>query len=219
MLLVNKMDKIVIFDWGGVIENHKDPEYGWHALTANIIKRLSNGRNDTIKTWSRLVLDNQEIPVCAINDTDLLNKWIDYIALKNGFDNNKDEFLKVYKEEYSKILYYKDVVDYLHSLRGRVKVGILSNLVMLDKERLDSQVDFNYIDCLFLSFELGMVKPNESIYKKVEELLNMSADKILFIDDRSENVEAAKKCGWNVLQAIGEDLDLIKETVERFLEK
>ena len=98
-------------------------------------------------------------------------------------------------------------------------VGILSNLLMVDKERLDEQVDFKYIDKLFLSFELGMVKPNLEIYKKVEELSGINASDILFIDDRIENIRAAALCGWHVLQATGEDLELIKNTVNDFIEK
>ena len=40
-------------------------------------------------------------------------------------------FYKVYFEEYNRITYYKDVVDYIHSLKGRCLIGILSNLLML----------------------------------------------------------------------------------------
>jgi len=213
------MNKIVIFDWGGVIENHNDPDRGWHALTSNIIKRLSNGKNDFVKVWSRFIYNDKEIPICAVKDKDLLNKWIDYVALKNGFDNNKEDFFRVYEEEYSKIMYYKDMVELIHSLHGQVMVGILSNLIMLDKDRLNKQVDFNYIDKLFLSFELEMVKPNDNIYTKVEELLGFGGDKILFIDDRADNIEAARKKGWQVLQATGEDYLLIKNEIMKFLEK
>jgi len=213
------MDKIIIFDWGGVIENHNDPERGWHALTANIVKRLSNGENSTVRNWSKFIDDGKEIPICTVSDRKLLDKWIDFIAISNGFDNDKEKFLKVYYEEYSKILYYKNVVDLIHNLHGKVKIGILSNLIMLDKNRLNSQVDFNFVDELFLSFELGMVKPNNEIYEKVEELLGCDGEKILFIDDREENVLAAKNRGWNVLQATGEDYLLIKETINKFIEK
>jgi len=213
------MTKLVIFDWGGVIENHTDPDYGWNALTKNIIKRLSDNRSTELKVWSTFEKDGETVPICSVNNKEDFYKWIDYVALKNGFDNDKAKFFKVYHEEYKKIYYYKGVVNYIHSLRGKCLVGILSNLLMVDKERLDEQVDFKYIDKLFLSFELGMVKPNLEIYKKVEELSGINASDILFIDDRIENIRAAALCGWHVLQATGEDLELIKNTVNDFIEK
>ena len=212
------MNKIVIFDWGGVIENHNDPEYGWYALTRNIIRRLANDNSREIQAWgSYLNDDNKMVNICSVGNSIEFNKWIDYIANENGFDNDKEKFFNVYHEEYSKIYYYKDVVDYMHSLKGRCLVGILSNLVMVDKERLNKQVDFNYIDKLFLSFELGLVKPNDDIYAKVEELSGIDPSNILFIDDREDNVMGAKNRGWNVLRATGEDLELIKKTIEDFI--
>ena len=39
----------------------------------------------------------------------------------------------------------------------------------------------------------------------------------MLIDDTKENIETAKRLGWNTCQATGNDLDLIKETVNSFI--
>lgn len=211
--------KAVIFDWGGVIENTSDSENGWYKLTSNIISRLTNGKINELRSWATFSLDDKKVNICSINDMGSLSKWVEYLEEEYGFKTTIDEFISIYKEEYDKNLYYKDVVDYIHSLKGKCRVGILSNLVMLDKDRLNKQVDFSYIDDLFLSFEVGLIKPNEGIYERVEESLKIPSKDILFIDDRKDNVDAALNRGWNALQATGEDLEKIKEVVNNFIER
>lgn len=74
--------------------------------------------------------------------------------------------------------------------------------------------DFDYV---FLSFEMGLRKPNDDIYLKVQEELKVDPENILLIDDTKENIETAKRLDWNMCQATGNDLDLIKETVNNFI--
>ena len=40
---------------------------------------------------------------------------------------------------------------------------------------------------------------------------------ILFIDDSKDNIEVAKKIGWNTLLCTGLDLDTIKEECLKFI--
>jgi putative hydrolase of the HAD superfamily len=49
----------------------------------------------------------------------------------------------------------------------------------------------------FLSHELQCAKPNHLIYEKVRHLLDVPASSLLFFDDKIENVEGARACGWN----------------------
>lgn len=118
-----------------------------------------------------------------------------------------------------KVDYYKEVVEYAHSLKDKCKIGILSNLSYLDKERIDRQVNLNMFDYVWLSFDLKCRKPDEIIYEKVEVDLKCENKNILFIDDTLVNIEIAKKRGWNTCHASGYELDKIKESVEAFLNK
>ena len=67
------MNKIVIFDWGGVIENHNDPNYGWHALTRNIIRRLSNDNSKEIKIWNTLTATGEDLDLIKKTIEEFLN--------------------------------------------------------------------------------------------------------------------------------------------------
>lgn len=39
----------------------------------------------------------------------------------------------------------------------------------------------------------------------------------MFVDDKSRNLDAAQKLGWNVCHATGVELDKIKASIEAFL--
>lgn len=118
-----------------------------------------------------------------------------------------------------KVDFYKEVVEFIHSLKDKCYIGILSNLGYLDKKRINYQVDLNKFDYTWLSFELECRKPNPKIYEMVENECHLNSNHILLIDDTKENIEIAKKRGWNTCQAFGYELDKIKEFVLEFLEK
>ena len=118
---------------------------------------------------------------------------------------------------FNKIEYYKDVRDYEVSLKNRCYIGVLSNLMIIDKKRIDKQLGLDNYDYLFLSFEYGMKKPDMEFYEAIQESLPFNKEDILFIDDKERNVEAAKKFGWNAYVLTGLQLDKIKEVCEEFL--
>jgi putative hydrolase of the HAD superfamily len=51
-------------------------------------------------------------------------------------------------------------------------------------------------DSIHYSAALGYSKPNHDFYRAVESASRLSPDAIFFIDDKVENVAAAKQCGW-----------------------
>ena len=42
-----RADKIVIFDWGGVIESHRDGEYCLNTAITNLIKHFNNNVDES----------------------------------------------------------------------------------------------------------------------------------------------------------------------------
>ena len=123
---------------------------------------------------------------------------------------------KIYIEEFSKVSYYKDVVSYAHSLKNKCKIGILSDLTIFDKSRIDMQYELKQFDYVYLSFELGMRKDSTNIYEYVTDDLNINPKYILFIDDDINNIKRAKSCWWNICLARGVNDKIIK-SVDKFL--
>ena len=58
-------------------------------------------------------------------------------------------------------------------------------------------------DKLILSHEVGAVKPEEKIYKAVEEFTLEKSETHIFIDDILDYVNAAKTLGWDGIQFVG----------------
>lgn len=50
---------------------------------------------------------------------------------------------------------------------------------------------------IFTSYQIGHLKPKVEFYRHIELKLNLRPDQLLLVDDTEENVESAKKCGWN----------------------
>ncbi len=77
-----------------------------------------------------------------------------------------------------------------------VKTAVLSNMhvdmVHHAKANFDWLADF---DCLTLSSELHMVKPEPKIYRHSLECLGVAPEEALFLDDRESNVRGAQAVG------------------------
>lgn len=60
-------------------------------------------------------------------------------------------------------------------------------------------------DHAFLSFELGMVKPDPEIFEHVVAALGVPASDVLFLDDNQLNVDAAMRVGLTAARVRGVD--------------
>ncbi len=211
------MEKIVIFDWGGVIESHRVGEYNIRTAVVDLMKKYSCKleEQEIIDIYSKC--DNLKYNMSIYSNPMLIEEWFEGVKIKLGLDCNLNEFINSYYNDFKKVYYYKDVVNYAHSLKGKCKIGIFSNLMMIDEKRINEQVNLEKFDFVFLSFKIGHRKPEEKAYEIVEKTTKIKPKNILFIDDVKENIEVAKLRGWQTCNAFGYELDKIKETVDSFL--
>ena len=106
-------------------------------------------------------------------------------------------------------------LEFLEDLTSKYKLFLLSNTDFTHieevKRKVGSEFHNRFINCfekVYYSFEMGMRKPDESIYKFVIEKHQLNPNKTLFVDDKKENTVAAKNTGlqvWN-LQVGKEDV-------------
>ncbi len=89
-------------------------------------------------------------------------------------------------------------------VRESVPVACLSNTNVLHWEsHFKKFLAILELDFTFLSFELGMVKPDREIFEEVSSRLPVSRDKVLFLDDNTLNVEAATASGLTARRTQG----------------
>lgn len=204
--------KLILFDWGNIVESHTTGYTCYNAFN-DLFKACGYSGNDNIFT------SLGKYNLSCIPTVDDFKNVYNQIAGEYNFNTTFDEFIKLYKDIFDRIDYYKDVAEYEKSLRDKCYIGIFTNLTIFDKERLNKQVDLSKYDYAFLSFEMNLKKPNSEIYEKVIEKTSFNPKDILFIDDRQDNIDMAKEFDWNTLKATGLELERIKECCERFIKE
>lgn len=204
--------KLILFDWGNIVEAH---------ITGYTCKKAWNdlfrecGYTGNEEAW-RLI---GKYKLCSIKNKEEFEKAFELMKEEFCFNKTFKEFIDAYKKIFENISYYKGVAEYEVALKDRCYIGILSNLTILDKDRLDKQVGLSNYDYVFLSFEMGLEKPNMDIFEEVQRQIPFTPNEVLFIDDKEKNVDSGSKMGWNTLQATGLEFDKIKEKCEEFLNK
>ena len=161
---------------------------------------------------------------------DKFNNSAESIKVHKGEISTKEffEYLKRYMndnitlEEFKNIYvnnneFFNDTIETIKKLKNLgYKVYLLSNLKEIDYEKFIKHFDVSIFDEMFLSFKLGMLKPNDDIYQHVINKLNTKPENIYFFDDNKENVEGAIKNGINAYQVTGET---VKKVVKEILNK
>jgi HAD superfamily hydrolase (TIGR01509 family) len=83
-------------------------------------------------------------------------------------------------------------------LSERYRVYLLSNIGDLHWAHLGREYDLHRIGHGALpSFVAGVMKPHEGIYVEAERRFALTPGETVFIDDRVENIEAARRRGWH----------------------
>lgn len=94
--------------------------------------------------------------------------------------------------------------ELVSALRRSVTTGCLSNTNAVHWELHFSQwAIVDAFDFRFLSFELGMVKPDRELFDRVAAHLSVSKGRVLFLDDNTLNIEGAADAGFIALQVRG----------------
>lgn len=87
-------------------------------------------------------------------------------------------------------------VSTLEKLKKKYNLYLLSNTNPLHFKYVKQKYNFApYFDEFFLSYQLGCMKPDPKIYKKVIDLTGYKPYQLIFIDDHAKNVRAAESAG------------------------
>lgn len=174
----------VILDIGGVLE--LTPQTGWvqrweerlqlplgmvHERMDDVWHAGSLGgiteREVHEQVAARLGLDEPQV---AAFMTDL---WAEYLGMPNV-----------------------DLIAYVRGLRGRCRLGILSNSFVGARARETSLYHFDdLVEEIVYSHEIGIAKPDPRAFEAACSGLNVLPENCLFIDDVAVNVAAAEAVG------------------------
>lgn len=99
------------------------------------------------------------------------------------------------------------------ALRQRYKVYVLSNINDILWQTCVRQINSagrsvdECFDGVFLSYEMGVAKPDEAIYRQMLAETGMNPAETLYFDDRRDNVEAGQRLGFVASQVVTNQLE------------
>lgn len=186
--------EVVLFDVGGVLLTN-----GWdHKERAKVIEHFSL---DRAAFESRHEQPNDAWERDSITVGDYLNATVFYEP--RSF--TPEDFIAVMKSQSipipsTGIPVLKDV-----AASGKYLVGTLNNESReLHAYRMEKYGLNPYLDLQLCSAYVGMRKPDANIYRRAIDIVGRPASRILFIDDRAGNAEAARSAGMTAVQFLGE---------------
>jgi HAD superfamily hydrolase (TIGR01509 family) len=101
---------------------------------------------------------------------------------------------------------YPGAVELVATVRDAVHVGCLSNTNAFQWDtHFEGAPIVEAFELRFLSFELGMVKPDHEIFEAVASRLPVAPEQVLFLDDNAANVAGAEAIGFAARHVRGVD--------------
>ncbi len=191
----------IVFDVGGVIVRTKDTSKRRaleqkHGLPKNSVEKL--------------VFHSKLAQESTIGKVDPQEIWQD---IANKLDLNQKERQNFIQDFWAGDQLDWDLVNYLKECRPKYKTALLSNAWKDARQALAEQyhiIEGQTVDQIIISSEQGVAKPDEKIYGILREKLNCEFQKILFIDDFVENIQAANDLGIQTIHYQPE-MDLINK--------
>ena len=98
-------------------------------------------------------------------------------------------------------------------LRKMYKVVALSNTVDIHARYNEERGLFRHFDQVYISHKIGVIKPDPRAFQFVIDDLHVLPSECLFIDDKEENIVAARTFGMQTYHFID------TKTFETFLQK
>lgn len=178
--------KAVIFDLGNVLVD-LDPRISAEKLAGSANKRVEDiysifSESELIKLFEEGKISPEEF----------------YSRVKEilGFQAGIEKFKEMWNEVFLLNPGNRKVYDLIRQLRPNYTTALLSNTNLPHFEYLKAAFPvFDHFHHIFLSYEMGLVKPDPRIYRKALDVLNVDPAEVFYTDDRPDLIAAAAGMG------------------------
>lgn len=178
----------IIWDLGGVLVRTED--YGSRLALAT---RLGQDR----LALEDLVFGGDSGHAAQSGRVALAEHWLN-VMRQVGL--TQDDLLAFQAEFFGGDVVDYALIDYIRSLRGRYKIGLLSNAFSDLRQLIAERWKFpDVFDDLVISAEVGMMKPDPRIYALAVARLGSTPEGTVFIDDFTRNTTAAQDAGLHAI--------------------
>ncbi|MFJ6392632.1 HAD family hydrolase [Streptomyces sp. NPDC091972] len=179
--------RILLFDLFGVIARHQRPG----ALEKMAARCGTSADAFTAAYWTHRPPYDAGRHTASAYWTDVLH------ALSRRADADTIEELRLTDiESWSRV--DDRMVTYVRGLRERARVALLSNIPADHADAfLAAQPWLHDLDHLALSARIGAAKPDPAAFRHCVVALRAAPADFLFVDDREENIRAARAAGMD----------------------
>ena len=191
------MINTIIFDFGDIFINLN------HQKAVTEFQKLG------LETWHEdLKVKNSLFEIGKISENQFLESFQNYLP---------NASLSAIRAAWNSIIgdFPESRLEFLQILSQKYRLFLLSNTDAIHIQHFEETVGLSFLadfykcfEQVYFSFEIGMRKPDEAIFKHLIQNHNLSEKRTLFVDDKKENTDAAEKLGlhvWN-LQVGAEDV-------------
>ncbi|HFI0631647.1 TPA: HAD family hydrolase [Streptococcus suis] len=98
---------------------------------------------------------------------------------------------------------YPETIEVLEKLSQNYRLGIIANQSSSIREQLKAWGISSYFQLIILSEEVGLSKPDSTIFKLALQKANISADRVVYVGDRYDNdIQPAKSLGMHTVRIL-----------------
>ncbi len=178
------MIRAVIFDFGNVLCTFDNNIF---------LGKLSRNCGKTIEELRKIIYVKSNAAKKIETSEITEEQFFETVTKICGLTMSKEEFYIAFTHIFTEIPGTYEIVK---KLKKNYKLAVMSNTTKQDFEyNLKPLEVFPLFDAVTLSFKVGVMKPDERIYRDTLEKLNLKPDECVYIDDRKDFAGKATKLG------------------------
>ena len=173
----------VFFDLGGVIVRTE-----YQSPRQRLADRLGMEYDDL----NKIVFDSETGTQASIGAITSLQHWE---AVLKRLKRPAEEIDAIRDEFFAGDIVDRQILDFLRSLRGTHKTGLISNAWSDLRDFIVREKMEDAFDHIVISAEVGVAKPEPKIFRIALEQAGVQAEEAVFVDDFYVNIEGCEKVG------------------------
>lgn len=175
--------RAVFFDLGGVLVRTE-----FQAPRQQLAERLGMEYDDLDK----IVFDSDSGIKATLGEITSDQHWD---SVMKRLKRPASELLAIRDEFFAGDIVDRTLLDYLRSLRGKYKTGLISNAWSDLRDYIVREKFDDAFDKMIISAEVGAAKPEPKIFQIALEQLGVKPNEAVFVDDFLINIEGCEKVG------------------------
>lgn len=184
------MLKHIILDFGGVLY-----DIDYYSSVEELAKLSNNPDKLRSMSFESIFHLPEKLEKGEMNENSFRN------MLRSEFDISADDTV-LDKAWNSMLLGLKgDAIQFVSNLKEKYSVHLLSNTNSIHYADfiIECNAFMTFFDKQYLSYKIGMRKPDKEIFDFIKADLGFEKDEAIFVDDSMINIRAANENNWNTI--------------------